>query len=382
MDADDRADLKRLFTTVQRGGDPDYPDTDEPFFMSGGGPQALIFRGESIALLRDLQGRLAKSGFSGGPLLTAVESLVVTAARRAETEDHDEVIDWLVDELESPPKSWTFFDPVRAQMPREELELGPCTLFSSPTDELGEVLPDVADLKPFSQGFFRTTVSARDHESARNLADEAIDEAKVVLSLLGTRTWMAERTFARRGGTGSVFSLGGGEFFSIRRCDKNGHLWPGYLQLTEALGKVDRNDWERRTIAAARWWARAHETSWPSESLANAMIAFETLFVRDRTQKDKGATIAKSVTERWVLKNMKAKRQQKWLRVLYSHRTDVSHEGAYFLEDLDVVRLLDLLDLAVHWAVWHLGIWHLNDRYAACSSFDEVMAPHMRANPQ
>lgn len=375
----DRRDLYALFETVQRGGEAGYPDGEEPILIVGTGLTRLVFRGESERLLKDLQRRLARPGLSGGPLPKAVQSWLVQAVGRSSSEDNDQIAQWLDDQLDQPLREWSFFDPIRLSMPRERLRLGECEVFQAPPEELRIGLGDGRDIERFKLGVVRTRVSARDEESARLIADEAIDEAKAVLSMLGTRTWGPEREYAHRVSARAGLSVGGGESFYVRHCDPHGELWPGYSELVDAIAKDDRNEWERRVLSAARWWVRAKSAASPSQALVNSMVAFETIFVRDKSERDKGTTIAKRVTERTVLKGLKPKKQRKWLRMLYSERTDVSHEGSRYVDDLELVRLLDLLEWAVHWAVWHLGLWHLHSRYAPCSTFDEVMSPHLRS---
>jgi hypothetical protein len=156
--------------------------------------------------------------------------------------------------------------------------------------------------------------------------------------------------------------------------DEQGHLIPPYRQLSRAAARDEerRSDWERRVLAAVRWFSRACRSEWSADQLVGLMVALECLFVAGTTEGNKGARIATRLTDRWKLNEMTAEEQEAWLRRLYRARNDAAHEGRDFVNDLEVERLADLAHVAIRGLAWHLVPAH-RARGRSCRTFTEAM---------
>jgi hypothetical protein len=63
-----------------------------------------------------------------------------------------------------------------------------------------------------------------------------------------------------------------------------------------------------------------------------------------------------------------------WIRRLYRERNKAVHAGREFIEDLDIDRLLDLVQAAVRGASWHLHPLHRAN--GACTHYADTIAAH------
>jgi hypothetical protein len=136
-----RPDLVRLFALVEVDPNPTFDQT-EPFVLIGFQPPTLLFRGESLALLRALQTAVAGSALArGGPSRKAVEGLLTKACSTSVVEGADKAIAWIRAELAEPPARWLFVESIPAYLPKQELQLGSCRLARDvPADTVPEPL--------------------------------------------------------------------------------------------------------------------------------------------------------------------------------------------------------------------------------------------------
>jgi len=369
-----RPELLGLFAAVEVNPQLDLDQT-EPFMLMGFQQPTLLFRGESLALLRALQTALAESALAhGGPSRKAAESLLTEACRMSVVSGADQAVAWIRAELEKPPARWAFAESILAYLPRAELELGGCRLAH---EVPGEVVPEPVEPRlreHLTPPLILVDVTARDDESARLLARDRIDEAVSILALAsGHRGSHAKHALVRPDGS---TSLAGGPTALIAPefWDAEGRVHSQYRSMSVAAARSDddRTDWEHRVLASVRWFAKAAETFWASEALAACMTALECLFIKDQRTRDKRSAIAERATERFVTRGWTPDEQMEWLRRLYAARNDAIHEGRRFVEDLDVDRLVDLTSYAVRWGAWHLDPGH-DEGTGACHEFDEVM---------
>lgn len=133
-----------------------------------------------------------------------------------------------------------------------------------------------------------------------------------------------------------------------------------------------RSDWQRRLLAATRWYSKGFRNEAPSDRLAGAMVALECLFVEGRKEPRKGQLVASRLTERWKLNEMSQDEQRGWLERLYAGRNDAVHEGRDFVNDLEVERLFDLTRQALLGLLSHLDAAH-RPRRRACKTWKEAM---------
>jgi hypothetical protein len=369
-----RSDLLRLFELVEVDPALNF-DQSEPFYLLGAQSPTLLFRGESLDLLRDLQGALAESALArGGPSRKATEELLTKACSISVLEGSEAAIRWIETELAEPPHRWLFAESIQAYLPADELHLGGCRLVRElPPD----VVPEHVALRVrehLDPPLIIAEVNARDQPSARLLARDRIDEAVAILVLAsGHRKSLNKHVLSRPEETTSI---GGGPRVLIapKFWDSEGQVHPHYRAMSEAAARTDetRTDWERRVLASARWFANGAETFWPSEALTSCMTALESLFIKDRTVQYKGGEIADRLTERWVARGRTVEEQREWFRELWRARNDAIHEGRRFVEDLQGDRLIDFTAVAVRWGAWHLSPYH-SEKQSPCKTLAEVM---------
>jgi hypothetical protein len=146
-----------------------------------------------------------------------------------------------------------------------------------------------------------------------------------------------------------------------------------YLSRAAGRDEAQRSDWQRRVLAATRWFSRAYRSEWAADRLVSAMVALEALFIEGRQESAKGALIAERVTARYQAREITPAEQQDWLARLYQSRNDAAHEGREVVEDLDVDRLLDLTRFIVRFSAVHLDPEHRQPR-RACRSYAEATA--------
>jgi hypothetical protein len=152
--------------------------------------------------------------------------------------------------------------------------------------------------------------------------------------------------------------------------------------LQEALSSVarkseaERTDWERRTLAAARWLSKGMATDWPSDAVTSMIVCLETLFSAGKKQRRKAEPVADAVSSLLpTVRPMTKKEQRKWLLTIFQRRTDAAHEGRDMPTDVDLARLAFLGWLAVTWAANHL-VAHHSPRGRPCETFEQALADH------
>ena len=231
----------------------------------------------------------------------------------------------------------------------------------------------------FDPPFVGTTVTARDANAAYVLAAERFAESGAILDLIdrprsGGGTYYA----LHRDGRGTLRWQRQGWLVNGRGVDANGRLIPPYLQLSRAAKRdeAERCDWERRVLAACRWFSLSLRSPWSADRLASLMVALESLFVEGPTVRKKGQEIAKQVTHRLLLRGMTGPEQEARLSDLYQRRNDAVHEGREYEADIDVERLSDLTQVAIRWAAHHLVASHRPSRRSCRTFAAAIRCPH------
>lgn len=374
MDESLRKELTDLFATVERG-----PlrggDLKHPYRVLALNPdEALIFRSNAVRRIREISKKLAQPSAEQGWSVEGVDHLVEGACRKAIEDSTAEAISWFESELRRPPRQWFVAEGLQVRFTGDTLLLGKCQLNQ-------RLAPDYANeallAEELSGTAMTVVVTSNDEHGARRQARDFIDEAGAIVVMADGRYLGADLMIPHL--IGEVDQIPGyrsglSKWLDISHVqDRDDNLYPEYRALSEVAAKheEERTDWERRSLASVRWYARAVTTSWPSEALSAAMIALESLFIRDRKERPKGKRIAERASAHWRFHE----NQESWLGNLYSSRNEVTHEGRYFVEEVDLYDLLALVGRAVHWAAWHLHDMHRSDG-ERCISFDEAMSPH------
>jgi hypothetical protein len=382
MNDEELGDFRELFrsTEATRGEVVLLGHERQPYLLSGLGPDQVAIEGPAVEILQRLERSLADSALAaGGPSRDYVGDLIVKAVRVARESGIDAGEEWLAVELARGLSQWKFYRNIDGHFPIAPARLGRTTLLPRAPDELVERFgdPRFTDVA-LDRSVLVAEVEAADRDSARRRALDAFDEA---LAVLGTAT-----RFRRR--SDPMIADGDGRLVSTNGCGDTYIFSLGESLTAEPIVGLEvaaskpftaRYDWERRCLAAARWLRVMVLTDWPSQALAAAMNALECLFVEGRSVHRKGDAIADAIVRQanWRLPGLEEEDAMlAWLRTLYADRNDAVHSGAYYLEDFEVDRLIELVSHAVRWGSWHLASTHAHHvPRRACTTHADVMTP-------
>jgi hypothetical protein len=380
-------DLKRLLRhareTARRGPrvqvGPGPASGQGSIIRFGGGPKSYVIEDEAMPLLRSLQRRAAgRSRASSGISPDEANVLLVTACDEAVAGTIVGAVDSLIAKLESTPETWVIAEPVRAFFPTPRLVVGRTTYSDRIPRSLAPhaMRDELLNLNRFVPPIAFTRVTSRGAATAQVLARERFAESAAVLDLAARPKQVgSEVTLVRRGdGSGSVVFGRAGWIVNDSLVEGRGRLVPPYRQLSRAAARDEgqRSDWERRLLAATRWFSRSCRSAWPADRLASAMVALESLFILGRTEPTKGALIAKRLTERFSVREMTVAGQERWLKDLYAARNDAVHEGRDFVNDLDVDRLVEVTRYVIQSLAVHLIPAH-RPSGRSCRTYEQAM---------
>jgi hypothetical protein len=341
----------------------------------------VVLRGEALKIAEGLIESCAASALrDGGPSPVTIRVWLDRFCVRAHETGVDSAVDWFEERVAQPSEPWLAAEPILIlNRLWVEMRVGACSLLKELPERLsagffGDPMPD-ADKE--SRGVLIAEVLARDEHSARTIAMQHLQEARAILNLLGHRLPEKDGLISvPKSGSGGSYAPEGQEAFSLQLVDPEGKMWSGYHELSLAAGKEeeDRTDWERRCVAAARWFYAAERSSWPSSKLVAAITAGECLLL-EGPEEDKALAFAQKGADLIRQAGMSQSQLKRWLRNLYSRRNDAVHAGKSFRKELDADALLLLMRTLIHWAITHLVIWH-RDREGsprqACETYEQV----------
>ena len=341
------------------------------------GGALVVVEGKALPLLRSLQRRMAGSSRERyGMSLDEARVLLLRACEQAVRATIKSAVAELIRTMEAEPEQWTIAETVDGMFPTGRLEVGRTVYWSHLPRWLRTkaVVRGTMSREGFSAPIAVTTVVARDGTTALVLARQRWAESAAVLDLaapplnLGSETtWL-----------GSASSSG----FWFRRTGwllntllvERGQLVPPLKQLARAASRDEdaRADWERRLLAATRWFSRAYRGEWPADRLASVMFALECLFVPDGQRTQFGPTVALRFTERFLLSEFTPRQQRRWLTDLYDGRSGAVHAGRDYRHDLHVDRLIDVTGHVIRTLASHLVPAHRPDA-RSCRTYDQAM---------
>jgi len=376
-DADFESDLRRLLRHARRMSskgikvDPEVQREQVVRINENG--TLVVVEGDGVRLLRALQRRLAGpsravSGSSG----EETRALLLRACEQAVEGTIKTAIEALRATLAEPVQEWVITEPIDMILPVPRLTVGHTTYSNSIPREAARL--QYAIDRGFAAPVRITRVSTRGFTTARILARQRFAESLAILDLATPPANVgSEMTAWRAGDGGSVSFVRQGPILTDQVISGTRLVSP-YRQLARAVGRQEnaRADWERRLIAATRWFSRSYRSEWPADRLASAMVALECVFIADRSEQTKGSRIAERMTDRFKLNEQTRDQQLEWLLHLYRARNDAIHEGRDFLNDLEVDRLLDLTRYALIGFALHLDPSH-RPRHRSCRTYDEAM---------
>lgn len=374
-------DVSRLLDLAKRQAGV-YPGDGTPYrhrHVRGGTP--IVFHGEALQILRSLTSRIVgDSRLDVGVSEKQAESLLFDAcAMRVDGATKQDSLRWLLEQLDEPVTSWTVVEPVDLVLVgKTSLTVGRSSYTTAvPREATKRVLPMFLERLP-ADAYVSTRVTARDAVTARIVAREAFADSAALLDLMDPPSpaapggsYIALPGERARGG----ISFGrSGWIIDSKWLGNDRKLISPFRQLSRAFEKVegDRTDWERRVVAGTRWLSRAHRSSSTADRLVAQMVVLEALFIRDRSEKQKGRVIARRLADRMRLRSLTRQEQEDWVTTLYQRRNDAVHEGREYLNDLEVEEMLGLVRYTLRYACEHLASRHAGRR-RACRTFDEAM---------
>jgi hypothetical protein len=378
MEPADLADLHDLVISAEIGVELE-PQANTLYRMVGIGPNSLLVRGPALDLHNALSLRLAQSALgASGHVPQSVANLLDEFIRRANATGEVKAIAWLEAELITPPQNWTFVQGLKFHTPLDCLTVGKCSIVRK-LDDIAPGLPGAFPMiSELGNPLILTTVRARDHFSARLLARETFAETEALLTLMAGWNNLPDNPHLEFHGTSQRYSTGASARALIQAVDSIGQLWPGYLEASDALARFPtlRTDWEKRTLAASRWFRVAIGTSWPSQSIAASMSALECLLVKPTERNKKRDPIAKRATDVGRLRGKTQAEQVAWLNTMYGYRNDAVHAGEFHQDEIDAQALMALTRSVMHWAIHHLDPLHGKQGGGQCLSLTDVLAAH------
>lgn len=379
-----RTELKTAFAELVSLATP-YPEPGSalaPLHAIFGGAN-LSFEGDGYTALQRVTYELIDHSLrTGGPTRSTVQGWLAYTCRVALDRDIDTGFAELEGLIDEPLREWTVLEHVRGHFAQAPLRVGRCvvhlTLESVP--QVGEQSGMAGVLEHETPPpVLATTVHARDQESARVRARDRFDETRSILHLIGKHIDGGSTGVAILDEEGHARSSSGtDEGFVVTRLGFDATMTLGYrgLEASAAKEPPDRNDWETRVLAAARWLRRCFTSEWPSERVAAAMSALECLFVGGTSvRQGKGASIAAHVAPLVSIGGMAPEQVHAWIVNLYRRRNDALHEGLWILDDLDASRLVGLTRQILNWASFHLDEDHDHlEPCRACQTREEAIS--------
>jgi hypothetical protein len=359
-------------------GPPIAGRPEAPAITVGLGPDAFSLQGHAYGLLVVLAASLSAPALKKGGLShdEARESLL-RACYVAKRDGPDAALAFVESLLERPARSWLVIRPMRTALPGDAFEIGSCRIHRGLPKELG-FGTDWLGAEDFPALMISSSVMARDDDSAALIAEQRIGEALGLLHSFdpdGSPTIGEARAIVDEEGALKVNPDPRRAFHLDTFIAKDGSLPTRLVPTSRGAAKApdERTDWERRVIAAARWFSKGMSSPWPSEKLVSLFVALEVLFIAGKTEPhDKKTRIADRVTQRLTVEGRSADEAKEWIKGLYDRRNEAVHEARDFLDDFEVAELGKLVWQSLHWAMDHLLTEHRRDG-RVCESFEQVM---------
>lgn len=366
--------LRELFGCVDPVPEGELPPG--PHLQVGVGEGSLFFSGQSLELLRTIERDYAEHWASGGWSAGSITDMVIEACRRAAEEGVEAGVKWFRRSVAAPPTIWTIYARAHEFIYNHNEGMADVIIgdarYTNSRPAVGG--PAQVVLDDFPPPLWRVDVAARDEHSARFLAQQKIDESRAVLALGAGRISRPQLEAITVYGDSFGFALGNRGLLMADVLDgADPVLRRGFAELSAAARRLETNrtDWERRAVAAARWYLKAATATWYADALSAAMTALECLLVRGQREQAKGRLIGERATRIGTLRRIGADAQPGWLQELYKRRNDAVHEGLSVAEDLEVEELIDLTANVCLWGMRHLIDDHRPDS-TPCYDFDDV----------
>jgi hypothetical protein len=375
MDDMAKATLVELYDSVEYSDELSL-NSEGPFVISGFGESAIKIEGDNFARLQSLTNLLsAPALLEGGPSKIAVDDAIIRSCRIALEQGNGAGVLWLDEWLGRPLEDWTIGRSIRGHFPVSPLQVGRSEIHTS-LPESFNLTEDSAQrmlLSTVHLPIIFTIVGAKDADAAIRRGLDIIEESLSVLALMDQhashRHAVAYFPIGHRAG----FRTGSDENFTIRFASTLDDSPIEGLHKAAATTANARSDWQGRALSAARWYRKASNTIWPAESLSASMTALESVIIKDFTTRHKGTAIADFISPKLSVAGMDAGSMHSWIKGLYQRRNEAVHNGVDYLEDIEVEKLLAVVDRVTRWASDHLNQSHgHSSRRGPCQTFDEA----------
>jgi hypothetical protein len=321
-------ELLDLIASVKQG--PTADDGDLPSLVIGLGDDRWWLDEEGHVLLTELSNRLAGEAVrEAGLSPRAARERLIRLCSESIAMDWEAAVAALEASIAAPLRDWTVFKPHRIAFPGDAFDIARCRLLKALPPEVTGIPGLEDDFPAFS---ISTSVKAHDSDAAIILAHKAMSEAFAIMQLVSSehRAYLGRPVLVLKD-DGEVILTPSAvpDLYLGPLASGPGELRASVRPLSEAAAKDPsaRTEWERRSLAAARWLSKGIASTWPSDSLVSYMVALETLFVRDRTINNKGETVARGVSALMRFRDFTEDQQIDWLRSLYARRNDAVHEA-------------------------------------------------------
>lgn len=253
---------------------------EAPAITVGFGPDAFSLQGRAFAQLEELSAAISAPALGGAGLSRdEARELLLRGCYIAKREGPDAALASVEAWLELPPRKWTVIRPFRAPLPGDPFEIGQSQIRHGLPGELG-FGNDWFGSEDFPALMILTSVMARDDDSAAVIGEQRIGESLGLLHSFdpnGSPTLGEARAIVDDSGAITVNPDPRVALHLSMFIAKDGSLPRSLASASRAAAKPpdERTDWERRVIAAARWFSKGMSSSWPSERLVSLFVALK-----------------------------------------------------------------------------------------------------------
>lgn len=377
MKEDQRVALCRLFEVLQVADGLPRRAHGASKWRVRQGRSSFGVEGEGLKAFWDAVGSLTRPALGGNGLSEDEAKRIVDDACAAFVDEGTERALAQVDAaLSSTPQRWVVmkaWSGLEAKV-GGELRVGACAIRQGPPGELQES----AVAEEWAKGpTIAVEVEARDMATAEVVGIQRIEEAIAVLHCADATALLAygaDTVLATDDAVHGRYAEGGGFGLITGVFDEAGRLSLapfGALSLAAATPFAERTEWQRRVVTAARWYSRALDSRWPTDSLVAAVVAIEAL-VGEHDLRGKGERLGQKAAHLFGGEVREQRRLRNWFSRLYTQaRNPAVHAGLEHNNEIEVGELVDVCGSLVERSAFHLDPSHR--RAGPCQTLNEVL---------
>ena len=375
--------VDRVWSSCNRD---EWPDHDRPAKFVTRELGSLCIYGDGLAALRALVRLHAADSRSTGWTAETLEGVVLDALLEHDGEGAAVAADIMSAVATTTGRTWTVVAPApMVSLPDgvDRLRVGACEYLRELPDDLA--VPD-RDRRSVGDRLDSSVVAievlATDPRAVETVAMQQLQLSNAVLSLAtGGRQRRRPEILLRHNDAGWVStseSVPDPLLLPWRVLDTSvpgRPEWrPGWAELVDAVGRTQRSQWEDRVVVAVVWLDRMKRAWLAGEAVVAGFAALEALILPPGAGRKKGKQLAEWLSSMARLPDFTDEEQRAWLVSLYGRgRSAAIHDGRSVDQDLDVDRLVDVVDHVVtHWGLRHLVASHRRDG-RTCVTIEEAL---------